>query len=85
MFPPVLAPGFAPTVPGVFPPMEIPVKYITISSTQHRTKHYVAREAFGGNYYIIATCPTEDYAKLIAEAMNNLPTAVIRVIEKKAN
>jgi hypothetical protein len=38
-----------------------------------------------GNYYIIATCPTEDYAKLIAEAMNNnLPTAVIKVIEKKA-
>jgi len=64
--------------------MEIPVKYITISSTQHR-KHYVAREALGGNYYIIATCPTEDYAKLIAEAMNNnLPTAVIKVIEKKA-
>lgn len=61
------------------------MKYITISSLQHRTKHYVAREALGGNYYIIATCPTEDYAKLIAEAMNNLPTAVIRVIEKKAN
>jgi len=61
------------------------MKYITITSSQHPRRHYVAREALGGNYYIIATCPTEDYAKLIAEAMNNdMPTAVIKVIEKKA-
>jgi hypothetical protein len=60
------------------------MKYITISSLQHRTKHYVAREALGGNYYIIATCPTEDYAKLIAEAMNaRAPSAVVTIIEKK--
>ena len=62
------------------------MKYITISSLQHPTKHHVAREALGGNYYIVATCPTEDYAKLIAEGLNSLlPHAVIRAIEKKAN
>lgn len=61
------------------------MKYITITSVQQRGKHYVAREALGGNYYIIATCPTEDYAKLIAEAMNaRVLPAVINVVEKKA-
>jgi hypothetical protein len=61
------------------------MKYITITSSQHPRRHYVARKALGGNYYIIATCPTEDNAKLITEAMNNdIPTAVIKVIEKKA-
>ena len=62
------------------------MKYITISSTQHRTKHYVAREALGGNYYIIATCTSEDYAKRIAAAMNSepVPVEVTKPLKKKA-
>ena len=61
------------------------MKYITITPSNQRNKVYVAREAIGGNYYIIATCTSEDYAKRIAAAMNNeLPVEVIKPLKKKA-
>jgi hypothetical protein len=61
------------------------MKYITITPSNQRNKVYVAREAIGGNYYIIATCTDADYAKRIAAAMNNeLPVEVIKPLKKKA-
>jgi len=60
------------------------MKYITITSSQHRGKYYVARCAIGDSYYVIATCPTLDYAKLIADALNDqVSPATVTIIEKK--
>jgi hypothetical protein len=59
------------------------MKYITIIPSNQRNKVYVAREAIGGNYYIIATCTNEDYAKRIAAAMNQtVPVEVIKPLKK---
>jgi hypothetical protein len=62
------------------------MKYITITPSNQRNKVYVAREAIGGNYYIIATCTSEDYAKRIAAAMNQepVPVEVIKPLKKRA-
>lgn len=60
------------------------MKYITITPPQHRGKYYVARSGIGESYYIIATCPTLDYAKLIAEALNDqVSPATVTIVEKK--
>ena len=46
------------------------MKFITVSPTNVKHRHYVARETYGGGFVIVATCTSEETAKAICEAMN---------------
>lgn len=54
------------------------MKFITVTPSNHKNRHYVARQMIGGDYTIVATCSHEDVAKQICEAMNVIPEQVVK-------
>ena len=46
------------------------MKFITVTPTNVKHRHYVARETYGGTFVVIATCTSEEVAKQICSALN---------------